>query len=181
MGTRRDRCRWCQAAASRAAYRGRQLFSSLRPRVDPSARDEALAVLGERERALFTRMALRDQQHCLAVYAKLRSQGHDDRDLLAAALLHDAGKGRISLWHRVAFVMLETSSSRLLDVLASADGPAWPEVGGWRQALYRCRHHPALGAKLAEEAGASARTVALIREDPSSEGLAALHSADEGA
>jgi hypothetical protein len=166
-------------AASRAVYRGRQFFGSLRPRVDTSLRDEAFAVLNEPERALFSRMALRDQQHCLAVYAKLRTQGHDDRDLLAAALLHDVGKGRISLWHRVAFVMLE--STPLLDRLASAEGPAWPEVGGWRQAMYRCRHHPALGAKLAEEAGASPRTVALIREDPSSEGLAALHSADEGA
>lgn len=165
-------------AASRAVYRGRQFLGALRPRLDPALRDEALAILSERERALFLQMTLRDQQHCLAVFATLRARGHDDRDLLAAALLHDVGKGRIALWHRVAFVLLE--STPLLDRLASDEGQAWPQVGGWRHALYRCRHHPTLGAKLAEDAGASPRTIALIREDASSEGLAALHRADEG-
>jgi hypothetical protein len=170
--------------ASRAIYRSRQFVGALRPRVEPALRDEAFARLREPERDLFLRMTPRDQQHCLDVYRALRDDGHDDADLLAAALLHDAGKGHIALWHRVAFVVLDFVSPRLLDRLASDQGPAWPDVGGWRQAFYRCRHHPALGAKLAEEAGAAARTVALIGEERSDETaapLAALRRADEGA
>jgi len=169
--------------ASRVLYRSRQLFGALRPRVEPGLRDEAFGILREPERDLFLQMTPRDQQHCLAVFRALRDQGHDDPDLLAAALLHDAGKGRIALWHRVAFVLLDAATPWLLDRLACADGPAWPDVGGWRQALYRCRHHPALGAKLAEDAGASPRTVALIREersDATAGPLAALRRADEG-
>ena len=33
---------------------------------------------------------------------------------------------------------------------------------GWREAFYRCLHHPRLGAELAREAGCSEQVVALI-------------------
>lgn len=145
--------------ATRARYRSRQVFTALRPRVDPLRRADALSLLREPEQRLFSTMTLRDQQHCLDVYARLRLQGHDDTDLLAAALLHDVGKGRISVWHRVAYVLLAAAAPGLLRRLAApGDGL------GWRQALYRCRHHPQLGAKLAREAGASGDVVALIGE-----------------
>lgn len=165
--------------ASRAIYRSRQFFGSVRPRVDAALRDEAFRLLGEPQRALFSSMTVRDQQHCLAVYRRLRAsfQGkdHNDSDLLVAALLHDAGKGRIALWQRVAYVLLAATAPRAIDRLARpGKGP------GWRQALHRCRHHPALGAELARDAGCSPDTVALIREDASAgEALAALHAADE--
>ncbi len=107
----------------------------------------------------------------------MRGQGKDD--LLTAALLHDAGKGRIAIWHRVAYVLLEAASPPLLRRLAMpGDGP------GWRQALDRCHRHPELGAQLAEEAGSSGIAVALIREDSEHaprELLAALKAADEEA
>ena len=162
-------------AAARALYRSRQFFGSVRPRVDASLRDEAFRLLSDAQRALFATMTVRDQQHCLAVYARLREQGHDDPDLLVAALLHDAGKGRIALWHRVAYVLLEASSARSLDRLARPGGGP-----SWREALHRCRHHPELGAALARDAGCAPATVALIREDPAAgERLAALRAADE--
>jgi len=41
--------------------------------------------------------------------------------LLAAALLHDVGKGGIRLWERVAFVLLKAASPRLLERVASGD------------------------------------------------------------
>ena len=163
--------------ANRALYRSRQFFGAVRPRIDAELQTEAFRLLSEPERRLFETMTTRDRQHCLAVYARLRGQG--DHDLLTAALLHDAGKGRIALWHRVAYVLLEAASPALLRRLAKpGDGP------GWRQALDRCHRHPELGAQLAEEAGSSSIAAALIREDSehtSKELLAALKAADEGA
>ena len=163
--------------ATRALYRSRQFFGGIRPRIDAELLTEALRLLSEPERRLFEAMTTRDQKHCLAVYAHLRGQRDDD--LLTAALLHDAGKGRIALWHRVAYVLLEAVSPPLLRRLAkSGDGP------GWRQALDRCHRHPELGARLTEKAGSSSIVVALIREDSQhapKDLLAALKAADEEA
>ena len=160
----------------RAIYRSRQFFGSVRPRVDAALRDEAFRLLSEPQRALFASMTLRDQQHCLAVYQRLWPLDEQDADLLVAALLHDCGKGRVALWHRVAHVLLAATAPRALDRVARAgDGPSW------REALYRLRHHPQIGARLAAGAGCSPATVALIRDDAAASGdrLAALHAADE--
>lgn len=164
--------------ATRALYRSRQFFGSVRPRVDASQRSRAFRLLSEAEQRLFLTMTPRDQQHCLAVNTKLQSDGRDDADLLTAALLHDCGKGRIALWHRVAFVLLEATSPALLRRLARPG-----EGSGWRQAMDRCLRHPELGAGLASSAGSSTTVAALIREDAATaqpELLAALKSADEG-
>ena len=163
--------------ASRALYRSRQFFGSVRPRVDEVLREQAFALLNDSQRTLFSSMTTRDQQHCLDVYNALREKGHDDSDLLVAALLHDAGKGTIELWHRVAFVVLEATSPRLLDRFAR------PGNGGnWRQALHRCRNHPELGAELARQAGSSERVVTLISEHGADDRqMAALKAADESA
>ena len=163
--------------ASRALYRSRQFFGSVRPRVDEVLREQAFALLNDSQRTLFSSLTTRDQQHCLDVYNALREKGHDDNDLLIAALLHDAGKGKIGLWHRVAFVVLETMSPRLLDQFARpGDG------GDWRQALHRCRNHPELGAELARQAGSSERVVTLISEHGADDRqMAALKAADESA
>jgi hypothetical protein len=162
---------------ARATYRSRQFFSSLRPRIDEALRDDAFALLSQGERTLFMSMTLRDQQHCLDVYKRLRA-GHDDRDLLIAALLHDCGKGKVTIWHRVAYVLLEAGAPGLLRrVVAPGDGR------GWRQALYRCLHHEELGAERARNAGASERVIALIGGDAAKDRdtLAALHAADDSA
>ncbi|MCH8850610.1 MAG: hypothetical protein IIC89_07275 [Chloroflexi bacterium] len=164
---------------ARAFHRSRQFFTALRPRVDAGLQSQAFALLSERERALFSTMTPRDQQHCLDVYRRLKEEGHDDGDLLAAALLHDAGKGHIALWHRVVFVLLDATAPRLQRaIIAPGEGD------GWRQALYRCCHHAELGAELARAAGAGERVVALIGEDgsePVREQLAALKAADDAA
>jgi hypothetical protein len=162
---------------ARSLYRSRQFFGSLRPRVDEGSKEEAVRLLSGPQRELFDSMVLRDQKHCLDVYNILR-QDTTDRDLLTAALLHDCGKGRISVWHRVAFVLLDAAAPGLLSrIVAPGDG------GGWRQALYRCQHHDRLGADLARRAGCSDATVALIRGDSSAphirESLAALEAADD--
>ena len=162
--------------AARARYRSRQFFGSLRPRIDEALLADATALLSEGERELFDSMTPRDRQHCLAVYQRLRDDGHDDPDLLRAALLHDAGKGEIALWHRVAFVVLEAGAPGLLGkVVRPGDGR------GWRESLYRCLHHAELGAERARAAGASERVVALIREEgsPRDPQAAALQAADD--
>ena len=166
-------------AAVRAVYRGRQFLGALRPRIDAGLRAEALGLLREPEQQLFEAMTRRDQQHCLEVYRRLRARGHDDHDLLTAALLHDVGKGRVALWHRVAYVLLEAGAPGLLARL-TAPG----EGRGWRQALHRCRHHPKLGAELAARAGSPPPVVALIgAEEVAADGgrLAALQAADDAA
>ena len=164
-------------AAVRAVYRGRQFFGALWPRIDTGLRAEALGPLREPERQLFEAMTRRDQQHCLEVYRKLGAQGHDDHDLLTAALLHDVGKGRVALWHRVAYVLLAAGAPGLLARLAAPG-----EGRSWRQALYRCRNHAKLGAELARRAGSSPAVVALIgAEEVATDGgrLAALQAADD--
>jgi hypothetical protein len=170
------------AAIERARYRSRQFVGALLPRVDPALRHEGLSLLGAGERRLFASMAPRDQQHCLDVYRRLRDAGHGDRELLAAALLHDAGKGRVALWHRVAYVLLRAAAPGLLERLAAPAGAPWPAVSGLRQALFRCLHHERLGARLAREAGCSETVAALIEGDAGAAGaarLAALAAADE--
>ncbi len=161
--------------ASRALYRSRQFFGSVRPRIDEALREQAFALLNDSQQTLFLAMTTRDQQHCLDVYNALREDEHDDADLLVAAMLHDAGKGTIELWHRVAFVLLEAASPRLLDRIAR------PGNGrDWREVLYRCRNHPELGAGLAREAGSSERVAGLISEHGTDDNqMAALKAADE--
>ncbi len=163
---------------ARAIYRSRQFFTSLRPHVEPKQRHQACALLNASERQLFESMTLRDQQHCLDVYRRLSAR-HTDPDLLAAALLHDCGKGQIALWHRVAYVLLDAGAPSILRRIIA------PGIGNdWRQALYRCVHHPELGAQAAQRAGSTARVVQLIRGErttESSDQLAALHAADDAA
>ncbi len=164
---------------ARAAYRSRQFFGALRACVGEDERAEAEAHLTAAERELFRSMEPRDQRHALDVFHALESGGQRDPSLLAAALLHDAGKGRIMLWQRVAFVLLRAASRSLLQRLARANET------GWRGALDRMSNHAERGAALAEAAGSTAETVRLIRLHGSPAGndsaLALLEKADEAA
>lgn len=164
-------------AIARAAYRLRQFLGSLRPRVSAGERAELAPLLNAAEQRLFDSMTLRDQRHGLDVYCTLRRQGHQDPDLLTAALLHDLGKGRISLWHRVAYVLLSAAVPMLLRRLAAEEG------AGWRQALWRCLHHPERGADMAATAGSTPEVVRLIRlqetDDTGDSRLRLLRAADE--
>src|SRR3990172_2077118 len=112
---------------SQPRYRARQFLGALRPCVRTVEREEAAAVLGEGLLRLFDSMSRRDQRHCLDVYRALRASGCGDREVLTAALLHAAGKGRLAgaevrLWHRVAYVVLAAASPQLLERLAGKGG-----------------------------------------------------------
>jgi hypothetical protein len=104
---------------------------------------------------LFDAMHVADQRHGLDVVTTLRGQGVADRDVLAAGLLHDAGKGQIGLWPRVAY-SLGQQYGRWVWRVAGV-------VPGWSAALTRLRDHAEISARLAADAGSPPLTVELIR------------------
>lgn len=154
-------------------HRVRQFFGVLRSRVTPAERAASYAWLTPAEQALFESMMLRDQQHGIVVLGRVRASSPlEDRALFAAALLHDCGKGRVTLWQRVLHVAAPWAEVRLARESGSA----------WRQALWRLRYHPDIGADMAIQAGGAAETVRLIREQekqPADPRLALLQAADD--
>jgi len=147
---------------SRPAYRTRQFFGALRPHVREMERDEAAQVLGTQLTPLFESMSARDQRHCFDVYRTLVDYRCRDHHTLLAALLHDAGKGRLAgarvrLWHRVAYVTLAGIAPSVLKRLAN------PDRRGGKGGLASLYHHCERGAVVAEALGAPAEVVDLIR------------------
>jgi predicted HD phosphohydrolase len=144
----------------------------------------AAEVLSPEARGLFAQQAPQDQLHALDVYEALLEEGHSDRHLLTAALLHDVGKAaaRTPAWQRAIFVLTERFAPGALDHLLEHG------AGGWKGPMRTYAHHAEIGARWAEEAGCSKLTVALIRhhEDPVAAHrterdrlLAALQAADD--
>jgi hypothetical protein len=153
-------------------HRVGQFIGHLTARVRPDEAELARRMLPGAAWPLFTAMPVADRRHGLDVAGRLLAAGHDDPDLLAAALLHDAAKGeRLRLWHRVAGVLLEVFAR-----LAS------PEPGSWRHPFHVYLHHAGLSADAARATGCSERTVAFIRGSASAADSAlahAFHLADE--
>ncbi len=151
---------------ARARYRVRQFTRGVRSTLAPVEIEAARAHLAPAELALFLGAEARDRRHSVDLFEALREVGASESELVAA-LLHDVGKGRLQTWHRVAFVLLNAAGVRL-----EAEGAAGQD--GWRQALWRLRHHAALGATLLEAAGSDARVVQLVRRhtDALSDGAA---------
>lgn len=121
--------------------------------------ERATQVLTPEARILFYRQAVQDQIHAWAVNDVLYRSGYTDPSLLAAALLHDVGKASAWLppWRRAVFVLLERFAPRLWTRLIER------EPQGWLRPLIIYAHHPEVGAQMAEQAGCSALTIALIR------------------
>jgi hypothetical protein len=166
------------AFLARSLYRSRQFFRSVGASIDDDGRAEVVRLLNEDQRRLFFSMTARDQRHCLDVLHALPQDARTDHDLLSAALLHDVGKGRIRLWHRVAYVLVRAVSPGLLRKLASS------ESGSWRGALAAITNHAERGASLVRAAGASDEVVHLVRchETPDGDNdprQALLRAADE--
>ncbi len=154
-----------------------QFFTHVTARVSDAETAVARSILPPETWPLFAGMPVADRRHGLDVATRLRADGWDDPDLLAAALLHDAAKGqRLRLWHRVGGVVLEAFAPRLLARLAS------PDRWSWRFPWHLYLHHAELSAEVALAAGASERTAAFIRgtaAEPDRPAAAALHLADE--
>ncbi len=156
-------------------HRVAQLVSHVRASV--SADEEAFVrrVLPPGAVALFDAMPVADRRHGLDVAERLLMAGERDDDLLAAALLHDAAKGRrMRLWHRVCGVLLQAVAPRALARLAS------PRQRSWRYPFHLYLHHGPMSAEAARAAGCSDRCARFIRGISSEMPLqAALQAADE--
>ena len=152
-------------------------MAHVRARVEPEELALVGRVLPAGGVALFESMAVADRRHGLDVAEKLLRAGHDDADLLAAAILHDAAKGRrMRLWHRIAGVLLETLAPSVLRRLAD------PSPASWRHPFHLYLHHESMSAELATAAGCSPRVGALIRgaaTDQDAHLLRALKVADD--
>ncbi len=158
-------------------HRVEQFFGHVRASVTPVETATARGLLPDSAWPLFAVMPVADRRHALDVVGRLIAAGHDDPDLLVAALLHDAAKGhRMRLWHRVAGVLLEAKAPSQLERLAS------PDPRSWRYPFHLYLHHADLSADAAGAAGCSARSVAFIRGTPHGADAslaAAFVSADE--
>lgn len=145
-------------------------------------RAEVAALLPPAAFSLFVSMSPADQRHSLRVYRGLRARGLDERDILAAALLHDVGKagGRVPFWTRPVIVIVKRCAPRLLTRLTVYPVEA-SYLPAWRRALSYAWWHAEVGADLAVHADLSERTVHYIRmhHRPDSPELAELHLVDE--
>jgi hypothetical protein len=134
-------------------------------------------------RPLFYTMSRADQQHSLRVCRGLQAQRYTGQDLLAAALLHDVGKGerRVPFWTRPAIVLSKLlAPGWLKHSVVHPHDFATRRVPHWQQALSYAWWHADVGAELAAQAGLSERAVLYIRTHHQPDGPAAvLHRVDE--
>ncbi len=121
----------------------------------PEERAALAGWLRPAELALFDGMHVADRRHGLDVVAALRRSGVDDRDVLAAGLLHDCAKGQTGAWPRVAWSLGEAFGPWVVRVAA--------RLPGWSAPLARLRDHAEASASMLAEAGLPPRAVDLVR------------------
>lgn len=148
----------------RLVYRGGQFRRHLASRPAPVGLAEARRILTPAQMELFLQMQAGEQAHSLAVFKRLGEQGETDADLRAAALLHDAGKVRypLRIWERAWIVLAKKIIPGRFKAWGAASGRL-DNLPWWQRACAVAEQHPAWGAELAQAAGCSAQTVALIR------------------
>jgi hypothetical protein len=155
----------------------RRTWAVIHARVAAGERQELAEWLTPAQLALFDGMTVADRRHGLDVMAYLRTCGEpgaSDTDLLVAGLLHDCGKGpRVRVIHRITWSLGQHYGSWIWRVASV--------VPGFRAGLARLRQHAQRSAELAEEAGCSAMTIELIRnqEAPTNDAGRLLLAADE--
>jgi hypothetical protein len=165
---------------SRLLYRTRQFLNALPATRTPVKTEALLPHLSPLQIALFRRMQRSEQSHALQVFNLLKDAGQTDPDLLSAALLHDVGKVMfpLSLFDRVIIVLGKAFFPR--QTVRWSEG----KPNRFRRPFVVAARHPEWGADLAEQAGASPRTVELIRRHQDvlpgdDQALAALQAADD--
>jgi hypothetical protein len=126
------------------------------------------------ELELFDAMHVADRRHGLDVAAVLRRGGIRDRDVLAAAVLHDCAKGDTGPLPRIAWSLGEAYGPRVWAIAR--------RVPGWDAALTRLETHAEASAGLVADAGLPPFAVDLVRHqaEPVDETYGhAFHAADE--
>lgn len=112
------------------------------------------------ELQLFAAMHPRDRRHSVDVLRWLEVTAGSvppSAELKRAALLHDVGKGDLTLIDRVAFVLMSALSPRVVLAIGR------PQGRRWRRALWTLHHHASLGADRLAAAGSDPRVVTLVR------------------
>src|SRR5437879_5420254 len=96
--------------APRWFYRARQFHKALGEGHGPAWHQIAQTYLNTRGSALFRLMSARDQAHSAKTAALVAGHADASPDLMAAALLHDIGKGRQTIRERILYVILAGSA-----------------------------------------------------------------------
>ena len=146
-------------------YRFHQFWQLIHaPPLPAPAWEEIESILTPAEVRLFRRYTVADRRHAYRVLRTLRTAGHDQPTLLAAALLHDVGKTRyrLRLWERIA--------GALADICCPGRVKSWGNspVGSsailsWRRPFIIREQHPRWGAEMAAAAGSAPLVVTLVR------------------
>jgi hypothetical protein len=178
--------RWNNAVMiARLAYRSRQFWNALLGSRKYLTDEALFPYLTPVQQLLFRQMQPSEQAHAYQLLKRLETAGQTNADLLAAALLHDVGKilYPLSILDRVMIVLGKRFFSRAVQHWAEGT------PSGLRLPFVVAERHAEWGADLAAQAGATSRTVELIRRhqepplpDPSSQTerlLAALQAADD--
>jgi len=142
----------------RALYRIGQGLRALTTWLQPIEDERAERILPPALYALYRRMGRSERQHSLRVLRELQTAGHDDPDLLVAALLHDVGKtrARFTVFDKTLVVLVKAIAPRYYWRWGSGTSR------GWRRPFAVSVQHPAWGAEMVAEAGGSPRVVELI-------------------
>ena len=163
-----------QGTAGRISRRIRQFVRGVTASVSAEELQQAARFLPPAGLARFRQMPVDAQRHSLNVLESLQRAGWQDGDLLAAALLHDAGKSAaakaglgFNAWVRTALVLMEAFAPGLAARLSVEDAE-----GGWRYLLHVHLTHARIGARWAEADGCSPLTCWLIAHHQDEAGVA---------
>jgi hypothetical protein len=146
----------------RFLYRVRQFFGGLTAHVSEADRREAEAVLPLPARAWFRSLPRDLQWHGLRVTRELKQTGMDRPEVLAAALLHDAGKAAGPsgpIW-RTLVVLVRHFMPDWFKRWAQVD---WRSTRGLARVMAVAQQHPEIAAEQAEACGCDPLTIDLIR------------------
>jgi hypothetical protein len=146
---------------ARSLYRARQFSNVFRGALSPAEQAVVRRYLAPELQGLFWEMRPLAQRHHLDVALDLLEGGWTSPDLIAAALLHDLGKGQLGVWPRVIVVLAQAVAPPVAAALARRGGPP---PASW---LRLHAQHAAIGAERLAAAGASARMVELVRRHES--------------
>ena len=123
------------------------------PELSSSARE----LLNERELQLFNRMLPFDRAHSLNVFERISEIDSSNRPLQTAALLHDVGKGKPLMSHRVALVVAQEVSR--FNPSQWRNAPART----FRRNVFNLSNHAEVGARFLEAAGSDPTVVEIVR------------------
>ena len=143
----------------RVIYRVHQFMGALLARPKPEQLDFARQRLTPAQFELFQHLQPSEMRHALTMCEALMAQGDDDPDLHVAALLHDIGKAKhpMRIWERVMVVLGQNAFPHHVNDW----GMGKPK--GWRRAFVIAAQHPAWGADMIAETGASPLVLEMVR------------------